>query len=322
MKHLLSFVLILALMPLFSGCGSNSQGTGAETSRIRIQFDWLPEPEFGGFYAAKQLGLFEKRQLDVELRPGTAGSPVLQMVASGQVEFGVSGGDDLLIARDHGLDVVPVFAAFQDCPLGLMLHAERPLAAVTDLFKAGTLAMIPGSTPLRFLERKYGFHGVRLVPTGNSLATFLHDPLFTQQCFITSEPVEAESQGSKVRVILFKELGYNPYTGVVFTRRDYLKAHPQQVQALVEALRAGWQAYQSNPEAAIQEMRRLNPTMSLETFRRATAIQEAFLWPEGLERSDGGTMVESRWQQLGQTLLELNLIQSRPANVLESGPNP
>lgn len=322
MNRWLLFILWIALMPLHGGCGSNSQGTGSQTSRIRVQFDWLPEPEFGGFYAAKQLGLFEKRQLDVELRPGAAGSPVLQMVASGQVEFGVSGGDDLLIARDHGLDVVPVFAAFQDCPLGLMLHAERPLSAVTDLFKSGTLAMIPGSTPLRFLERKFGFHGVRLVPTGNNLATFFQDPLFTQQCFITSEPVEAESQGSKVRVILFKDLGYNPYTGVVFTRRDYLNAHPQQVKALVEALRAGWQAYQSNPEPAIQEMHRLNPTMSLETFRRATEIQESFLWPEGFEKTATGTMVESRWQELGQTLLQLNLIQSPPAKLLESGPNP
>lgn len=314
-------VSLTSLLLSLSGCQPDSTPTGASTQKIRIQFDWLPEPEFGGFYAARQLGLFEKRQLDVDLRPGTAGTPVLQMVASGQVEFGVSGADDLLIARDHGLDVVPIYAAFRECPLGLMLHAERTFGDVSELFKSGTLAMIPGSTPLRFLERKYPFSGVRLVPTGNTVATFMHDPLFVQQCFITSEPVVAEAQGSKVRVILFKDLGYNPYTGVVFTRRDYYDSHPAQIKALIEALRSGWQAYQARPEPAINEMHQLNPTMSIETFQKATAIQEAYLWSNPAERDQAGVMTETRWQTLGQTLLELGLIQ-KPISALLPAASP
>lgn len=315
LNTVLSLITLLGFLFSLSACQPESTASGTAAERIRIQFDWLPEPEFGGFYAARQLGLFEKRQLDVDLRPGTAGTPVLQMVASGQVEFGVSGADDLLIARDHGIDVVPIYAAFKDCPLGLMLHAERAYNDVSDLFRTGTLAMIPGSTPLRFLERKYPFSGVRLVPTGNNVATFMHDPLFVQQCFITSEPVVAEAQGTKVRVILFKDLGYNPYAGVVFTRRDYYNSHPAQIKALTEALRSGWQAYQAHPEPAMAEMHQLNPTMSMDTFQKATSIQEAYLWSNAEDRNQAGTMIESRWQALGKTLLELGLIQ-KPVNTV------
>jgi len=296
---------LLALV-LSAGCdGARETGSGP----LRIQFDWVPEPEFGGYYAAELKGLFSARDLAVELRPGAAGTPVIQMVASGQAEFGVAGADDLLIAKSRGVDVVPVFAAFHDCPLGIMVHAERKMDTIEDLFRSGTLAMTPGSAPTRFLEKRYGYHGVKLVPYGNNLATFLSDPLFGQQCFITSEPVAAERGGAKVRVILFKDLGYNPYAGVLFTRRAFLESHPEAVQSLVAAIKEGWLAYQADPEPAIARMQSLNSTMSLETFRTATQIQQEYLWPkeEGPERF--GIMEMDRWNALSDTLHSLGMIQ-------------
>jgi NitT/TauT family transport system substrate-binding protein len=302
----LAFVLcLLALIP-FSGC--NKEESPANPS-IRIQFDWVPEPEFGGYYEAERQGLFTAKGLTVDLRPGAAGTPVIQMVASGQAEFGIAGADDLLIAKSHGVDLVPVFAAFHDCPLGLMIHAERQLGGFEDLFYSGTLAMTPGSAPTRYLEKRFGYHGVKLVPYGNNLATFMADPLFGQQCFITSEPVAAERAGAKVRVILFKELGYNPYAGVLFTRRDFLKQHPDQVKALVEAVREGWLKYQKDPEAAISRMHALNGTMTLETFHTATRIQEAYLWPESEGPEHFGEMDKERWEALARTLKDLGIIQ-------------
>ncbi|MEY2696870.1 MAG: hypothetical protein RL333_1008 [Pseudomonadota bacterium] len=299
-------LLALGLMTvvLIAGCDGTKD---AENGRLRIQFDWVPEPEFGGYYAAELQGLFTARNLAVDLRPGAAGTPVIQMVASGQAEFGIAGADDLLIAKSHGVDVVPVFAAFHDCPLGLMIHAERKIDAVDDLFKSGTLAMTPGSAPTRFLEKRFGYHGVKLVPYGNNLATFLADPLFGQQCFITSEPVAAERGGAKVRVILFKDLGYNPYAGVLFTRKAFLESHPAEVKALVEAVKTGWLSYQADPEPAIARMQSLNATMSLETFRMATRIQQDYLWPKADGPAQFGTMEAGRWDALSNTLNTLGM---------------
>lgn len=300
-----TLIFLTLALAFLSAC---SKPDAPENGPLRIQFDWIPEPEFGGYYAAELLGLFKDRHLDVVLKPGAAGTPVIQMVASGQSEFGIAGADDLLIARGHGIDVVPVFAAFNDCPLGLMIHAERSLGGFEDLFKKGTLAMTPGSAPTRYLEKRFGFHGVKMVPTGNSLATFIKDPLFGQQCFITSEPVAAEKAGVKVRVILFKELGYNPYAGVLFTRRDFLEKHADQVQALVGAVKDGWLRYQADPEAAISKMHDLNPTMSLETFHIATKIQQDYLWPKESGPESFGTIRKERLETLGATLKDLGII--------------
>jgi len=42
------------------------------------------EPEFGGFYAAREDGAYARHAIGIEIQGGGAGVPVLQMVATGR----------------------------------------------------------------------------------------------------------------------------------------------------------------------------------------------------------------------------------------------
>src|SRR5438105_15060570 len=97
-------------------------------SKIRLALNWKPEPEFGGFYAAS----YQKHGLDVEILPGGAGTPTVQMVGAGSAEFGIVSADELVIARSQGNDVVALFAVFQTNPQGIMAHASRKLSGLRD----------------------------------------------------------------------------------------------------------------------------------------------------------------------------------------------
>ena len=57
---------------------------------MQFALNWKAEPEFGGFYAAKLSGYFEKRGLNVDITEGGAGTPVVQMVANSKVPFGIA----------------------------------------------------------------------------------------------------------------------------------------------------------------------------------------------------------------------------------------
>src|SRR5438105_9791106 len=103
-------------------------------SKIRLALNWKPEPEFGGFYAAD----FAKHGLDVDILPGGAGTPTVQMIGAGSAEFGIVSADEILLARARGNDVVAVFAAFQDNPQAIMAHASRKLQSIGDVFRSGT----------------------------------------------------------------------------------------------------------------------------------------------------------------------------------------
>src|SRR4029453_2026893 len=101
------FVLLaLAASPVFSA------------EKVSIALNWVPEPEFGGIYAAREGGAFAKHGLDVDIKPGGAGAPTWQQVASGKAEFGVASADEVVIARASDADVVALFTIYQTCPQG------------------------------------------------------------------------------------------------------------------------------------------------------------------------------------------------------------
>src|SRR5262245_58384444 len=121
-----------------------AQATSGAT-KVSISLNWVPEPEFGGIYAAKVNGAYDRNGLDVEIKPGGPGAPTWQLVATGKVEFAVSSADEVVIARAQGADVVALFTIYQTCPQGIMVHKSRGLRSIEEVFKSGgTLAMEVG----------------------------------------------------------------------------------------------------------------------------------------------------------------------------------
>src|SRR4051794_27542355 len=115
---------ILVLTTMFS---LSLAGRAGAADKIKLALNWVPEPEFGGIYAAKQIGAFEKHGLDVDIQPGGAGTPTWQLVATGKVDYAIASADEVIIARAQGANIVAFFATYQTCPRGIMVHASRGL---------------------------------------------------------------------------------------------------------------------------------------------------------------------------------------------------
>lgn len=287
-------------------------GTQAGPARVTLALDWVPEPEFGGFYAARESGSFKKNGLDVEIRGGGAGVPVVQMVATGQVQFGIAGGDEVLTARARGADVIPVFATFQTSPQAIMTPASRSTTTLKDVLANGTLALEPGLPYAAYLKKKYGF-GAKVVPYDGGVARFLVEKDYAQQCFVTSEPLLAKKKGVEPRVFLVADEGFNPYTAVVITSRAVLRDHPDWVKGFVAASREGWTGYLADPGPANAVMGKLNTTMDAETFAAAAAAQKPLTESEATKAGGIGAMTKERWETLGKQLVELKIIEKAPA---------
>src|SRR5690242_9160660 len=91
---------------------SSCRKSPPSSSSLTLALNWLPEPEFGGFYDARERGFYKNRGLEVQIQGGGAGVPVVQMVATGRADFGTVTADDLIMARSRGADLVAVFATF------------------------------------------------------------------------------------------------------------------------------------------------------------------------------------------------------------------
>jgi NitT/TauT family transport system substrate-binding protein len=298
---------ICGLILLF-GCESKESSTGSTAPKVTLQLNWKPEPQFGGFYAAEEIGAFKKHNLDVEIVPGGVGTPTVQMVAAGKVPFAVVSADEVVISRSNGSDVVALFAVYQTNPQGLMTHAERKLESIAEIFKnEGTLAIQRGLPYAAFLEKKYGFDKLKIVPSpGGDLSAFRADPNYSMQCFVTSEPLAAKKAGLSEKTFLIADAGYNPYTTVLVTRGDYVRANKQQVMNMVHAVSEGWQAYLNDPSKTNASMQQLNPSMDAQTFADSAAAQKPLIEP------NLGELDLDRWKTLCEQLVELKVIEKAP----------
>lgn len=282
---------------------------------VQLALNWKPEPQFGGFYAAEVSGFYKKHGLNVEVVPGGAGTPVVQMVATGQMDFGIASADEVVMARSNGADVVALFAAYQTNPQGIMTHAERGFKNLGDVFASeGVLAMQKGLPYAMYLMKKFGKPKVQIVPYLGGISNFLADKKFSQQCFVTSEPLAAPKKGATPKTFLVAEEGYNPYTTVLITRSEVVKKRQKLVKQLVESVREGWREYLDHPEKANQKMAELNKAMDLNTFVESAQAQKSLIETNETRKSGLGTMTKQRWDELAHQLKDLGVIKTVPAS--------
>jgi NitT/TauT family transport system substrate-binding protein len=315
-------VMALVGSVLFAGCDRGDSG-GAGLQKVTITLNWYPEPEFGGIYAAKEMGIFEKHGLDVTIVPGGPQVPSVQLTATGRSEFGVAGADEVLTVREKGADVIGIFTIYQTNPQGIMTHASKNFGSIADLWKAPiTLAVQPGLPYVDFLKQSLGQPAAKLVAYDGGVGKFLADDNMAQQCFIFAEPIAAKNKGADVRTFLIAETGYNPYAGLVIANGDFARKNPAVVKAMVEAMREGWRAYLDDPRPANEVMAKINTQMDLPTFAAAAEAQEPLVENEYTERHGLGTMSRERWETLAGQLADLKVISKRPADVGECFLNP
>ena len=292
---------------------------------VTVQLNWLPEPEFGGIYAALEDGLFAAAGLDVTILKGGPDVPAVPMTASGRVTFGVAAADEVVSLRAKGADIVAVFATYQTSPQAIMVRADRPVDGIPALLaQGGTLIAQPGLAYLKHLKRAYGLERTRIVPYGSgALAQFL-DPKrgdVAMQCFVFAEPIAARARGVEPKVFLIADTGFDPYTAVVVVRGDWLRANRELVARFVGALREGWARYLADPGPTNAVMARLNTAMDLATFAAGARAQEALIAGGDAASRGLGVMTEARWAKLAGQLLELGVV-DRPVPAADCFVNP
>jgi NitT/TauT family transport system substrate-binding protein len=277
-----------------------------QLNAVSLVLNWVPEPEFGGFYAAETSGAFDRHGLRVTILPGAAGTPTIQMLNAGKVDFAITSGAEVAIARSRGAKVVAVFSAFDKSPMGIMVHQSPEIKSLADFFqRGGTLALQQGQAYVDYLQSRFDFSKVRVVPYAGGVSNFLRDKNFAQQGFIFSEPVVARRSGAPNSFFLLADEGYNPYTLVMAVREEDLIKREDVVRRMVLAVREGWEAYLNDPIPANKVMGRLNRAMDEQTFQEATQDQKPLI-----KSAEGalGAMTVERWQTHIDQLLKAKSI--------------
>jgi NitT/TauT family transport system substrate-binding protein len=176
----------------------------------------------------------------------------------------------------------------------------------------GTLAIQSGAPYTLYLQAKFANAKVKLVPYAGGIAQFLTDANYSQQCFVTSEPLLAKKKNKPSQTFLIADAGFNPYGTVVIARRQYIEKNPKQVRDLIDAIRDGWSEYLRAPESANTLMVKLNPAMDNQTMKESADVQKPFILGANTPNKELGKMSGERWTTLVNQLSDLKLIKKKP----------
>lgn len=277
---------------------------------LTLALNWKAEPEFGGFYAASLKNLYKKNGLEVQIIEGGSGTPTVQMLANGKVDFAIVSADEIILSHERNPKnrVKALLAIYQKSPYIIMTHAERNFKNIKEVLGSdGILAMQSGLPYYQYLVQKYGKPKAKVVPYAGGIGAFLADKNYSQQGFLTTEPLSATKKGEKVKNFLIADEGFNPYLVVLATTEETLAKRPDVVRKMIESSRAGWIDYLQNPLATNQYMATLNKSLDLETFQLSAEAQKPLIENNGTPL---GQMTSQRWSELIFQMKSLKLIQS------------
>ena len=125
-------LLLLSLLLLLLTAGP----AGAqELTDVELFLTYIPNVQFAPVYVALESGYFEEAGLDLHIRHGAEHDGV-DLVAADQLQLGIFGGEQVLLARAQGRPVVSVYEWFQQFPAGVvaMIGADYEVPeSFTDL---------------------------------------------------------------------------------------------------------------------------------------------------------------------------------------------
>src|ERR1019366_2972402 len=187
-KYILCTMVVAALTLVLTGCRGHLCTTENGLNHVRLQLEWYPQPEHGGFFTAQMLGYYKAEGLDVTILPLPQYGSVAQLVSTGKADIGLSSSDQILAWDSSGLPMLAVAATMQHDPQAVMVHESSSVHDFKDL-EGQTIAAQTGATWLKYVTRRYNLNNVRQIPSTLSIANFLADPT----CSRSSSPANRTS---------------------------------------------------------------------------------------------------------------------------------
>lgn len=243
-------ILAVALGLAASSCGLTRSGNPAPQPVV-LQLSWYHQAQFAGFYAADQNGYYGDEGLAVSFVEGGPSLSPWREVVEGRSDFGVTSGDQVLVARAEASPVVALATIYRRSPRVFIALPESGIRRPQD-FVGHTISVGRGGSP--FLDAMMQRLGISpdqytVVESTPDLAPLYQGEVQVRYAFLTNEVITAQAAGYALNVIYPDDYGIHFYSDTLFTNDELLANDPDLALRFVRATLKGWTWAAEHPAA-------------------------------------------------------------------------
>jgi putative hydroxymethylpyrimidine transport system substrate-binding protein len=285
-------VALLAAVVTFAlaGCGDDGAEPGA-SSEATLVLDFTPNAVHAGLYAAEERGWFTEEGIDLEIQVPGESTDAPKLLEAGRTEFAVLDINDWGIARERGLDLVPV-AALVQVPLASVIAADRDAVRRPRELEGLTVGVtgLPsddavldrvvtadGGNPAEVERTTIGFDSVAALSAGRVDAA---------TAFWNAEGVALRELGVPTREFRVGEYGGagNFPELIVVASQKLADSEPALVDALRAGVERGYALASEDPGAALGDLLHAEPGLERDVQEaQMDALAEADAFTAGVE---------------------------------------
>jgi NitT/TauT family transport system substrate-binding protein len=217
---------------------------------------YIPNVQFTPFYVALNKGYFADENLEIEFDYGME-TDLLSLVGADTLQFAVTSGDQVILARSQGLPVVYVMTYFHRFPVAVVSLEDLPLEEPADLI--GHSVGIPGLWGASYigwlaLLNASGIdeQDVTLESIGyTQVASLTEDQVDAAVVYAANEPVQLRQAGYEPNIIYVADY-MNLVSNGIITNERTIQERPELVASLVRAVLRGLRDTIDAPEEAFE----------------------------------------------------------------------
>ena len=311
LKTLFIMMLAFACIASLTGCTPVIQ---EEPDELTVLLDWTPNTNYSGIYAAIEEGFYEQEALSLDIveAPGS----VVQMVAAGQAEFGISYQEEVTYARLSDIPIISIAAIIQNNTSGFASLKERGIETPADFEgkSYGGWGSPVEEAMIKALMEDYDadFEQVDIITTGevDSLIVMEREADFVW-IYYGWTGIEAELKAMELNFIELgkEEPALNYYTPVIITSESMVENNPALVERFMTATTEGYRLAIEEPDTAADHLLSHAPELDQELVR---ASQKWLADKYQADAKAWGIQEQEVWNNYGKWLYRYELIDELP----------
>ena len=232
---------------------------------VTLRLDWVHGGYQAVWFYAKDKGVFEKNGIDLDIREGRGSMTTSQTVGNKSDEFGTADAGAMMVLRSKGLKNKIVASYMRTGPSATIFPAAKGWKSWKDV-KNATISDSAGANTIylfKAVEKSQGLTGIKnimVAPPAKVSSVLTGSADATNSFGFLQKPI-MEAQGTPTAFLTFASAGINVPGLALIASDDLIAEKPDLVGRMVAATQEALKIVQEDPEAAIDALMKIKPTM-------------------------------------------------------------